>query len=163
MATFFDSNESNSFRDEVPWHNVYNKDPRNIGNETIVHRVVVCDTGLLLIASDFKDFVYKNKKLYEQILEALEYYVERPSDSIPLILRSCERRASDIGILDEYEGQGVWMKDPKGFIFDSHDQTSKKDSPSSNPFLPTNTKRARKAKPGTGNTSRTSQMALQAS
>jgi hypothetical protein len=149
MATFFTDETSNSFRDEVPWHNTYNKDSKNLENESIVEKIVICDTGLLLIASDFKDFVYKNKKTYDLMLNALEFYVSKPSESLPFILRCSNKRSSDMGILDEYEGAGVWKKDPKGFIFDSGKAETKNTSTASNPFLPTNTTRAKKAKRGT--------------
>lgn len=150
MATFFNSEESSTFRDDVPWHNSYNKESNNIDNETLVEKVIICNTGLLLIGGEFKDYVYKGKKLYEQVIEALEYYVKQPGDSIPLVMKASNRRSSDIGILDEYEGSGVWLKDPKGFIFDTPGKETPS-NPSSNPFLPTTTKtRGRKRSGGTG-------------
>lgn len=152
MATFFTDENTNSFSDEVPWHNTYNKDSKNLENESIVERVIVCDTGLLLVSSDFKDFVYRNKKTYDLMLDALKYYVGRPSESLPFILRCSSKRSSDMGVLDEYEGTGVWKKDPKGFTFDSGKEGREKTSTASNPFLPTNTTRAKKTKSGTGNT-----------
>lgn len=157
MKKLIDLNEgSRSFGGEVPWHSSYSKIRGNVGNETIVKKCIVCQTGLLLLGEDFKDYIYKGKRTYDQIIEALEYYVSRPQDSRPFVMESTKNKSSILGIVDDYEGMGVWMKDAKGYFFDSPQESLETD-PSSNPFLPPtlSTPTSEKSS-GTGKTKKTS-------
>lgn len=120
--------------DDVLWHSEYVKDKNNIGNETLVTRVIVCAKGLMLLGEDFKDFLFYGKKHCTYLMEALEIYAETPSNSIPICMEASRGKNAILGILEEYEGNCVWVKEDKGFRF-LQPQESLVASPTSNPFL----------------------------
>lgn len=157
MKKLVDLNEGKSgFEKEVPWHSTYAQEKGNVGNETLVTKVVLCNTGLLIIGRDFKDYVYKGKKAYDMMIEALEYYISRPTDSYPWIMEATDKKSSIIGVLEGYEGTGYWIKEKKGYSFGS-DPDTETSTPSSNPFLPpTSYKPAIGKNSGTANRKKTS-------
>lgn len=151
---FGDGNESANSND-VPWHSTFNKEKGNLGTQSIVQSVFICKTGLLLIAEDFKEFTYSGKKKTDFLLEALEYFVSHPSESLPFVLECSNKREALIGTVEEYEGHSVWIQDTKGYRFLDQAEDSLLVT-STNPFIPTKsrgeptqestgTKRTRKA------------------
>lgn len=150
MRKILDLNERDSFGNrDVPWHSEYVKEKSNVGNESLVEKIIVCTTGLLIIAEDFKDYVYKGKRSYDLLIEALEHYVEKPADSIPFVVQATNKKSAELGILEDYEGSGVWMKDNKSYFFDTPKETPSID-PSLNPFMPpTHLSNGKRRKSGT--------------
>lgn len=126
--------EEVSTSDDSPWHNEYVKDKNNIGNETMILRVVDCAKGLMLLGEDFKDFIFHGKKTAQYLKEALEHYSQFPSDSIPLLMEASKSKNAILGILEDYSGKCVWVKDDKGYRF-LDTQASTPVIHTSNPFL----------------------------
>lgn len=137
-----------NFSNDVPWHNTINKDSQEIGNEYLCKRVIICTNGLLLLTEKFKAFLFNGMDINEHLRQALMFYVKEPENSIPLLLEVTNSKIPDIGILEDYEGQGVWREDDKGYFFDSGTDTQ--DSKSQlNPFMPPTIQENQKKSGGT--------------
>lgn len=137
---FLGDNRNRNHTNEVPWHNTYNKESEVVGQEVNVSHISVCNTGLLLQSSHFKAYIFKGEKLYDLMLEALDYYVANPKESLPVMMVVTSSKQPNFGVEDSYEGDSIWKKKEATYYFTSPG-TMFVDS-STNPFLPrTSTKK----------------------
>ena len=135
-------------QNDVPWHNSINKDKSEVGNEYLCKRIIVCANGLLLLSDKFKAFLFDGMQINEHIRQALLHYVKSPENSVPIIMEVSTSKIPDLGILEDYEGSGVWREDEKGYFF-AGDTALQDSKPQSNPFLPPTQESTKKRSGGT--------------
>lgn len=137
---FIDETPSFGERDDLPWISEYNPDDPLTGGKVAspVQKLIFGAKGCLVLATDYKSFLFKESKIYAFMQDAVKYWKEDPKNSaIPglfLCTSSKNSLAFDDDIQDcfvEIESEKVvrihWGKPPKA--------STTKNSPSPNPFL----------------------------
>jgi hypothetical protein len=131
--------EDISSTNDLPWVNEYLTQGGEINSASFVRNIRTCENGLLVLATDFKGFLFKRSQIHKFLLEAIEVWVSNTTINYPLYAIACKGGKISLAVEDT-EKPTVWIVEQKGILWE---QKRKKDPdaglvlPKSNPFLPT--------------------------
>ena len=112
-----DQLSSNNLTDEVPWHNTYNSNKDFIGQEHTAKKIIETNSGLLILCDPFKSFVFRGKKLFNLMLNVLDYYVENLDNCLLIIVQVTSNRVPDFGVDESNESNYKWVKENNKYIW----------------------------------------------
>lgn len=130
--------EDGSSSQELPWINDYVVSGGKVGDASFVRNIKRTENGYLILAEDFKGFLFNKSQIARFLGEALEVWVSNSSASFPLYAIAAKGGKLNLAVDDE-ESLTVWIEETKGR---SWEQKRKKGQGSgvpvtkSNPFLP---------------------------
>lgn len=124
---------------DLPWVNEYLLQEGSVNDASFVKNVRLCETGLLIIATDFKGFLFKRSQIYKFLLEAIEVWVSNTTINYPLYAVTCKGGKLSLAIEDT-EAPSIWITEKPGILWEQKRKKGQDDIlaiPKSNPFLPT--------------------------
>lgn len=137
MALKFISPNDSENNEDLPWVNEYLNTVGQVGDSSVVRRIVQTPKGYLIISSSFKGFVFNKSTMAKHLTEALAVWITNQTINYPLFAVAVAGGKLQLAIDDEMESS-QWLKDNN-----SWEQRLKKVRGSgyleepSNPLLPT--------------------------
>jgi len=125
--------------DELPWVNEYLDDGGEPNTASFVTDVRKSAKGIMVIAEDYKGFLFKNSSIHDFLLEALDAWITNGTINYPLFAIALEDGKVNLAVDDELE-PSVWVVVTKNKHWTQKRKKGKADGlkvPKSNPFLPT--------------------------
>ena len=133
---FFDDTSSNS--GSLPFLNDFIKKAKNLKTDTFPITEVVrvkSDKGYMVKTEKFMCFLWKNQKVTQQLIEALEFYINSGKGyEISVFLPNVKQDDFKIGI--DFEKEVTWFTSKNGFTTIQGESASQDINPDKNPFLP---------------------------
>lgn len=151
--------EGNQNPDELPWVNEFWSNTNEESSAFLVEKLSISSKGMLVITSHFKGFLFAQSTIYEQLLEALDLWVENAAVAFPLFVVVKKGGKLSYAIDADLEPV-IWLKDKKTYVQKAKGKPEAGIvQPKKNPFLvqspPTPTKS--KASQGTSSHSKMTQ------
>lgn len=141
MALKFFDDESNNGNGNLEFlNNWIEKNPKNKQKEFVIDEVVRTKSGrgYLVKTDKFAVFLFKNSKIANQLIEALDTYVNELNYGWELLVYLPKPNKADYKIACNDEKQVTWFTSKNGFTT-SEDLYSLQTSEDTNPFLPMKT------------------------
>jgi len=125
--------------DDLPWSNDYITEGGEPDTASLVTKVVKSPKGLMVIAQDFKGFLFTKSSIYAYLLEALEVWKSNSTTNHPLFAIVLSNGKITLAVDDELPPT-VWIESTKNKAWEQKSKKNKGDGlkqTASNPFLPT--------------------------
>jgi hypothetical protein len=94
--------------DELPWVNEYLDDGGEPNTASFVTDVRKSAKGIMVIAEDYKGFLFKNSSIHDFLLEALDAWITNGTINYPLFAIALEDGKVNLAVDDELE-PSVWV------------------------------------------------------
>jgi len=136
LRTIGDANESSN---DLPWCNEYLDQGGTEGDASFVRQVKKGANGYLILAEDFKGFLFAKSAIAKYLAEALDVWVSNSSVNYPLYAVVAKGGKLNLAV-DDAEPPSVWIEETKNKSWEQKPKKERGGSsrPSnSNPFLPT--------------------------
>lgn len=125
--------------DDLPWINEFIEQGNQVGTASFVRHVKKTPKGYLILAEEFKGFLFSKSTIAGFITEALEAWVDNSAISYPLYAIADKGGKLSLAV-DDTEGLTLWIEDGKGKSWEQKRKKGRGDGIAtnpSNPFLPT--------------------------
>lgn len=150
ISWFGDSPKESS--EDLPWVKEY----AEIGGDPMiplkVERLYECPTGMLIFTEEWKGFVFKNSKLYKDLIEVIPDYLEA-EELIP-VMYTCANTQGKVSLgLQHNEVEAVWERHGKEYCqiyYEASTRLGRKRNTGNNPLsIPLGKNGKNKSKPPT--------------
>lgn len=132
-------NDGSSDSNDLPWVNEFIELGGDVGTSSFVKNIKKGSNGYLILAEDFKGFLFAKSAIAKYIAEALELWVSNAASSYPLYAIADKGGKLSLAV-DDDEALTVWIEETPNKSWEQKRKKGKGDGlrlPKSNPFLPT--------------------------
>lgn len=130
--------ESNPTAGTLPFLDEYIKKAKNLKTDTFeVNEIsrVKSDKGYLIKTDKFIAFLWKNAKVTQQLIEALDFYINSGT-GYAVVVYLPDTKKADFKMAVDFDKEVTWFTAKNGYTTTQEESSSQAIDPDKNPFLP---------------------------